>query len=92
MRRNTGSPRFVGKTMDYARALRSSTKRITGSGYEIGFPRKNNKIGLQNGNVAMTLDKLSGIRSDLVRTDPEWEDWDYINRGPKAVDSTKSHQ
>ena len=30
------------------------------------------------GNVAMTLDKLSGIRSDLVRTDPEWEDWDYI--------------
>ena len=27
MRRNTGSPRFVGKTMDYARALRSSAKR-----------------------------------------------------------------
>ena len=26
MRRNTGSLRFVGKTMDYARALRSSAK------------------------------------------------------------------
>ena len=26
-----------GKQMDYARALRSSTKRIAGSGYEIGY-------------------------------------------------------
>ncbi|XP_028413930.1 uncharacterized protein LOC114536783 [Dendronephthya gigantea] len=25
----------------------------------------------------MTLDKLSGIRGDLVRTDPEWETWDF---------------
>ena len=35
------------------------------------------KLEQINGNVAMTLDKLAGIRSDLVRTDPEWEDWDY---------------
>ena len=28
MRSNTGSPGFVGKQMDYARALRSSTKRL----------------------------------------------------------------
>ena len=34
------------------------------------------KLEQINGNVAMTLDKLAGIRSDLVRTDPEWEDWD----------------
>ena len=26
----------------------------------------------------MTLDRLSRIRSDLVRTDPEWENWHYV--------------
>ena len=31
-----------------------------------------------NGNVSMTLDKLAGIRGDLVRTDPEWESWDFV--------------
>ena len=25
----------------------------------------------------MTLDKLPGIRGDLVRTDPDWENWDF---------------
>ena len=25
----------------------------------------------------MTLDKLPSIRGDLVRTDPEWEKWDF---------------
>ena len=28
--------------------------------------------------VTASLYKLSGIRSDLVRMDPEWEGWDYI--------------
>ena len=27
----------------------------------------------------MTLDKLSGIRGDLVRTDTEWETWDFTS-------------
>ena len=36
------------------------------------------KLKQIKGNVAITLDKLSGIRSDLLRTYPEWEDWDYI--------------
>ena len=31
-----------------------------------------------NGNVAMTLDKLSGIPGDLVRNDSEWESWDFV--------------
>ena len=31
-----------------------------------------------NGNVSLTLDKLAGIRGDLVRTDPEWESWDSV--------------
>ena len=29
------------------------------------------------GNVPMTLDKLPGIRGDLVRTDDSWESWDF---------------
>ena len=32
---------------------------------------------MESGNVSMTLEKLSGIRGDLVRTDPEWESWDF---------------
>ena len=35
------------------------------------------KLNQISGNVSMTLDKLSGIRGDLVRTDPEWESWDF---------------
>lgn len=57
-----------------------------------------------SGNVAMTLDKLSGIRGDLVRTDPEWESWDFAKltqaltlwtrRNPidKAVDNQSSRR
>ena len=30
-----------------------------------------------NGAVPMTLDKLPSIRGDVVRTDPEWEKWDF---------------
>ena len=37
------------------------------------------KLDLISGNVSMTLDKLSGIRGDLVRTDLEWETWDFRN-------------
>ena len=36
------------------------------------------KLEQINGNVAMALDKLAGIGSDLVRTDPAWEEWDYV--------------
>ena len=31
-----------------------------------------------NGAVSMTLDKVPGIRGDLVRTDPAWEKWDFV--------------
>ncbi|CAB3983668.1 Pol poly [Paramuricea clavata] len=37
-----------------------------------------NRLSQVNGNVAMTLDKLPGIRGDLVRTDPDWERWTYV--------------
>ena len=36
-----------------------------------------NKLQQVNGATLMTLDKLPGIRGDLVRTDPEWEKWDF---------------
>ena len=36
-----------------------------------------NKLEQVNGATLMTLEKLPGIRGDLVRTDPEWEKWDF---------------
>ena len=35
------------------------------------------KIREVNGYVRMTLDKLEGIRGDLVRTNDNWQDWDF---------------
>ena len=37
------------------------------------------KLSQISGNVSMTLEKLSGIRGDLVRSDPEWESSDLSN-------------
>ena len=36
-----------------------------------------NKLEQVNGYVSMTLDKLPGIRGDLVRTDSSWESWNF---------------
>ena len=36
------------------------------------------KLETVNGYVPMTLDKLQAIRGDLVRTDPDWEEWDFV--------------
>ena len=36
------------------------------------------KLGQVNRNVPLTLDKLSGIRSDLVSRDDEWQEWDFV--------------
>ena len=33
----------------------------------------------------MCLDKLEGIRGDLVRTDDDWRQWDF----PKLVDALR---
>ena len=32
-----------------------------------------------NGFVQMSIDKLEGIRGDLVRTDDDWQEWDFPN-------------
>ena len=38
-----------------------------------GFTKLSPKLG-----PIHALDKLAGIRGDLVRTDPEWESWDFF--------------
>ena len=35
------------------------------------------KLGEVNGYVRMTLNKLEGIRGDLVRTDDDWQEWKF---------------
>lgn len=37
------------------------------------------KLEQVNGAVSMTLNKLPAIRGDLVRTDPDWESWDFAS-------------
>ena len=37
------------------------------------------KIREVNGYVRMTLDKLESIRGDLVQTDDNWQDWDFLH-------------
>ena len=36
------------------------------------------KLNQVNRNVSMTLDKLPGIRGDLVRTNHSWESWNFL--------------
>ena len=36
------------------------------------------KLGDVRGNVALTIDKLAGIRGDLVRNDDDWQNWDFV--------------
>ena len=36
------------------------------------------KLGDVRGNVALTIDKLAGIRGDLVRNVNDWQNWDFI--------------
>ena len=44
-----------------------------------------NKLKEINGYVRLTLDKLSGIRADLVRIDEDWQEWTF----PQFVDVLK---
>ena len=37
------------------------------------------KLREMNGYVRMTLDKLIGIRADLVRTDDNWQEWKFTH-------------
>ena len=35
------------------------------------------KLGEVNGYVWMILNKLEGVRGDLVRTDDQWQEWKF---------------
>ena len=43
------------------------------------------KLGEVNGYVRMTLNKLEGIRGDLVRTDDDWQEWKF----PQLVEALR---
>ena len=43
------------------------------------------KLREVNGYVKMSIDKLEGIRGDLIRTDDSWQEWDF----PKFVDALR---
>ena len=40
-----------------------------------------------NGYVRLTLDKLQGIKADLVTTDDDWQDWKF----PQLVKALESY-
>ena len=60
------------------------------------------KLKEVNGYVRTSLDKLEGIRGDLVRTDDDWREWDFTKfvdalrkwteRNPLPVKSTDKNQ
>ncbi len=55
---------------------------LTYEGYERGKQILKSKYGkpseiVNAGFAQLTLDKLEGIRADLVRMDDEWQDWDF---------------
>ena len=54
--------------------------------YDVQSLETMGKLSQVNGNVALTIDKLSGIRGDLVRNDENWKTWDFL----KLCDALKS--
>ena len=54
------------------------------------------------GYVRLTLDKLPGIRADLVRMDDNWQEWDFpklveslrkwADRNPKTIHDSEKHE
>ncbi len=75
--------------MLYERNLRPTVLNVTGTNprkiaefhdklsYSVQALETMKKLHEIDGNVSITL-KLAGIRGDLVRTDPEWESWDFV--------------
>ena len=54
--------------------------------YDVQSLETMGKLEQVNGNVRLTIDKLSGIRGDLVRNDDNWQDWDFV----KLCDALRS--
>lgn len=54
--------------------------------YDVQSLETMGKLEQVNGNVRWTIDKLSGIRGDLVHNDDDWQDWDFV----KLCDALRS--
>ena len=46
--------------------------------YDVQSLQTMGKLEHVNGNVTLTIDKLSDIRGDLVRNDENWQDWNSV--------------
>ena len=46
--------------------------------YSVQALETTKRLDQVSGNASMTHDKLPAIREDLVRTDPDWETWDFL--------------
>ena len=46
--------------------------------YNVQSLETRDKLSDVNGYVRMTLNKLQSIRGDLVRTDPKWKEWTFV--------------
>ena len=53
--------------------------------YNVRFLETLSKIGEVNGYVRATIDKLEGIRCNLVRVDDDWQKWKF----PQLVKALK---
>ena len=69
-----GDPRTSYPDGSNPKAINDFSEKLTHCGQAL---QTLNKLEQVNGATLMTLDKLPGIRGDLVRTDPEWEKWDF---------------
>lgn len=54
------------------------------------------KLSEVDGYVSMTLNKLEGIRGDLVRTDDDWQEWKFdqlsrCSKSPMKILTTRNH-
>lgn len=72
---------YVKEIMDLPVITSANPKKISEFSEKLSFCvqalETMKKLSQVNGNVPITLDKLPAIRGDLVRMDPEWEEWDF---------------
>lgn len=95
---------FTGEILDLPTIPNSNLKKISEFSKKLTYCVQAletlKKLEQVNGAVSMTLDKLAAIRGDLVRTDPDWERWDFtrlseavrlcVRRNP--VETTRSER
>ena len=70
------------------RKIRDFSEKLT---YCVQALESMKQLDKVNGNVPMTLDNFPAIHGDLVRTDSDWENWDFAqNNRQRSTGSAKS--